>query len=93
MIENFWSWQEEKCGRNVLYVPSMLRDIVDVNTFSVGLYFLNFISLTNPIMMNLKKKINYSILILVYLFRCGCNFCYMCGKFWEHGHLCNKPST
>ncbi|WJX31351.1 hypothetical protein P8452_19787 [Trifolium repens] len=25
--------------------------------------------------------------------RCGCNFCYMCGKFWEHGHLCNKSST
>ncbi|KAL5077246.1 hypothetical protein RYX36_016230 [Vicia faba] len=21
--------------------------------------------------------------------RCGCNFCYKCGKDWKHGHTCN----
>ncbi|KAI5408804.1 E3 ubiquitin-protein ligase RSL1 [Lathyrus oleraceus] len=23
--------------------------------------------------------------------RCGCNFCYKCGKDWIHGHACNTP--
>ncbi|KEH15585.1 E3 ubiquitin-protein ligase RNF144A-like protein, putative [Medicago truncatula] len=22
--------------------------------------------------------------------RCKCNFCYLCGKKWKHGHLCKK---
>jgi len=23
-----------------------------------------------------------------FLFRCGCNFCYICGKEWVFGHTC-----
>nr|AFK40132.1 unknown [Lotus japonicus] len=25
--------------------------------------------------------------------RCGCNFCYECGKDWKHGHICDKHNS
>jgi len=28
-----------------------------------------------------------------YVLRCGCDFCYVCGKKWVFGHTCRNPPS